>query len=198
MFEIVDLHPILFGPHNFILEPGECLVVSGPSGSGKTLLLRALSDLDPSRGRVALQGKDRGAVTGPQWRRMVRYVAAEPGWWGEIAGTHFDDPDALAPMLNSVGLPADVLSREIANLSTGERQRLAILRALESHPQVLLLDEPTAALDQKAARQVETLLKEELKRGCAIVLVTHSRAQAKRFATQTLKLEGKTGEGSEV
>ena len=197
MFVVDTLRPVLFGPYSFSLKSGECLAVKGPSGSGKTLLLRALADLDPSQGSITYDQKDRATMSGPQWRQIVRYVATEPGWWDEIAGAHFADPDGLATTIQAVGLPEDVMSREIAILSTGERQRLAILRALESDPEVLLLDEPTAALDQKSAKAIESLLKAALLRGCIIVMVTHSPAQAKRFATQTLKLTGITPGGDQ-
>jgi len=190
MFEVQALRPIRFGPYDFSLDAGECLVIRGPSGSGKTLLLRALADLDPSEGKVSLDGRDRNAVSGPEWRRQVRYVPAEPGWWDETPETHFRDPAALCGQLAAVGLSAEQLRGDVSRLSTGERQRLAILRAIEDHPAVLLLDEPTAALDQSSAKSVERLLKAELARGCIMVLVTHSQSQGKRFATQTLTLTG--------
>lgn len=196
MFEVRDFRPLRFGPYDFVLEPGECLVVSGPSGSGKSLLLRAIADLDPSTGKVLLNDRDRNAMSAAAWRRDVRYVAAEPGWWQETAAAHFDDPETAKERLTDIGLEDDVMTRDIALLSTGERQRLAILRAIESQPTVLLLDEPTAALDQQSTGRVEALLKAELKRGAMIVLVTHSQTQAKRFAAKTLKLSGNTVEAA--
>jgi UDP-glucose/iron transport system ATP-binding protein len=195
MLKVEALRTAFFGPHSFSIDPGQCLVVTGPSGSGKTVLLRAIADLDPSDGQVFLNDQHRETVSGPQWRHEVRYVAAESGWWGEAVGEHFKNHTLLLDRLNIVGLDQDMKTREIANLSTGERQRLAILRAMEGEPEVLLLDEPTSALDQKSKKQVENLIRQELARGCAVILVTHSPSQAKRFATKTLKLAGKNQAG---
>ncbi|MBZ0214990.1 MAG: ATP-binding cassette domain-containing protein, partial [Fimbriimonadaceae bacterium] len=104
MFKVEGLRPVLFGPYDFSLAPGECLVVTGPSGSGKSLLLRALADLDPSTGTVSLDNIDRNSMPASRWRRKVRYVAAEPGWWRETATAHFDEPDAVKARLGEIGL----------------------------------------------------------------------------------------------
>ena len=68
-------------PLSFELPNGECLAVEGPSGSGKSRLLRAIADLDPSPGYVYLDAIERGEMSAPDWRKRVRYVATEPGWW---------------------------------------------------------------------------------------------------------------------
>ena len=116
---------------DFALAAGEALAVSGPSGSGKSLFMRALADLDPSDGAVALSGADRNAMPAPRWRRQVTYVPAESGWWAERVRDHFEDWDAAAPSAGQLGIPAVAGDWAIARLSTGERQRLALLRALE-------------------------------------------------------------------
>ena len=128
------------GPVDLELASGRCLAVTGPSGSGKTLFLRALADLDPSQGRVSLNGKSREAMAATDWRRRVTYVATESGWWAETVGAHFKDWDGLGDITGALGLP-DAAGWPVARLSTGERQRLALARALELAPQVLLLDE---------------------------------------------------------
>lgn len=169
------------------LAGGEALVVQGASGSGKTLLLRALADLDPSDGEVTVDGSARSAMTGPAWRRLVRYAAAEPAWWGDSVGEHFRHPASIdSPRL---GLDADCMGWSIARLSTGEKQRLGLLRALEDHPRVLLLDEPTAALDTDSQAAVESLLRERLAAGACLVLVTHSDAQAARLGRRRMVMD---------
>ncbi|MGY8961647.1 MAG: ABC transporter ATP-binding protein, partial [Alphaproteobacteria bacterium] len=160
---------------------GECLVVSGPSGSGKTLFLRALADLDPNSGRVTLDNQARGAIPAPQWRRRVVYVPAEPGWWADICADHFPDWDAAKPILDALLLSQDLGAAPIARLSTGERQRLALARALMLAPSALLLDEPTGALDPAATAAVETLLRARLESGMCLIVTTHDAAQATRL-----------------
>jgi len=178
------------GPASFVLDAGECLAVSGPSGSGKTLLLRAIADLDPAAGSVRLGGRECGAMPAPEWRRQVVYVAAEPAWWAPRVRDHFPDPAAAPPLLDGLGLPAAAMDWPAAQPSTGERQRLALARALARRPRVLLLDEPTGPLDRAAARRVEAVLRERLEAGLAILLVTHDRAMARRLARRALHVEG--------
>lgn len=170
----------------FGVEAGECLPVMGPSGAGKSLLLRAIADLDPNEGEVRLNGAPRSAMPAPDWRRQAVYVAAESGWWADTVAEHFADTDAARPILAPMQLPEDCLHWPVSRLSTGERQRLALARALCLRPPVLLLDEPTAALDDDAVVAVERLLLQELDLGRAILLVTHEAAQARRLAERML------------
>ena len=78
--------------------------MKGPSGAGKTLLLRAIADLDPNQGLVSLEGRDRSTIPGPEWRRLVGYVPAEPGWWAETVGEHFGEWAAAAAVLTDLGI----------------------------------------------------------------------------------------------
>src|SRR5262252_689372 len=89
LLQVRDLRTDLLKSASFSLSAGECIAISGPSGSGKTLLLRAIADLDPNEGMVSLDGHDRSTVPGPEWRRRVDYLPAEPGWWADIVGEHF-------------------------------------------------------------------------------------------------------------
>ncbi len=180
------------GPVDFDIADGECVVLSGPSGAGKTLLLRALADLDPALGRVTLNGVARDDVPGPEWRRRLAYVAAEAAWWSDLAGDHFDDADAARPGLAGLGLDAAMLENPVALLSTGERQRLALLRALVLEPSALLLDEPTSALDADNVGRVEAMIEARRAAGAAILIVTHDDAQARRLAARQLVVEAGT------
>jgi ABC-type iron transport system FetAB ATPase subunit len=183
------LHSAVLKDCHLAVSAGEIVTLRGASGSGKTLLLRAIADLDPHGGEVSLDGLERSAMTGPEWRRRVRFVAAEAAWWADRVGEHFLAPDEAAAMAMDVGLPFDCMDWQVARLSTGEKQRLGVLRALEDHPQVLLLDEPTAALDETAERAVEALIKRLQNDGVAIVLVTHSDNQAQRLADRRYVIE---------
>ncbi len=175
--------------HDLEVAAGQCVALMGPSGAGKTILLRAIADLDPNRGAVSLDGRDRAAMPAPQWRRLVGYVPAEPAWWAERAGDHFADADRAKPLMDRLGLPEALLEAPIAQLSTGERQRFALIRALLLEPRALLLDEPTAALDAKSAVAAETLLKQRLDGGVAVLMVTHDADQAQRLAARTLHIQ---------
>ena len=176
------------GPVDISVDAGECVAVQGPSGSGKTLLLRALADLDPSAGDVRLEGVSRAAIPGPEWRRRVGHVPAEPGWWSDDPVAHLEDVDAAMVELSRLGLDGAVLRRPVAQLSTGERQRLALIRALQRNPRVLLLDEPTAALDPEATHTVERLIAERQAAGTGVLWVTHDRPQVARVASRIVSL----------
>ena len=183
--EVYGLQPV-----SFEVAGGECLAVQGPSGSGKTVLLRALADLDPVAGRIFLDGTERNALSGPEWRKRVRYAAAEPGWWGETPREHFAQSEGLDELVTALGLRVAQLDQSIALLSTGERQRMALARAIIDGPCVLLLDEPTGALDAKATAQAERVIKRQLKQGHAVILVSHDPGQVKRLAGRKLTIRG--------
>lgn len=186
VLEVTDLRRPALKPASFTLSTGECVAVRGPSGAGKTLLLRAIADLDPNEGRVALDGIDREAIPAPEWRRKVAYVPAEPGWWADGVGEHFADWPRAAALLPKVGLPDDVKAWPVARCSTGERLRLALVRALALEPRVILLDEPTAALDAVTVASVEALIHDRLATGMSALWVTHDDDQAVRVARRIL------------
>lgn len=180
-------------PVSFAIQAGECVALMGPSGSGKTLLLRAIADLDPAAGQLFLEGAECNEMTGPAWRRTVRYVPAEPGWWAETIGAHFPaDQERAAKrdrVLDSLGLDPELLSAPVARTSTGERQRLGLARALLDEPKVLLLDEPAASLDPTSAALVEEVIRYQLLLSRSVLLVTHDLAQAQRLARKLIRLE---------
>ena len=100
-------------------------------------------------------------------------------------GKHRGEIAALSARL---GVRADLLDAPVAQLSTGEKQRLALVRALLPDPPVLLLDEPTGPLDEDSVTQVETLLRERMASGTSILLVTHNPAQAERLGVQRYRM----------
>ena len=118
------------GPIDFSLLPGECVSVAGKSGAGKSVLLRIVADLDPHEGDTLLDGAACSGMPAPKWRRMVTYVAAESGWWDERVAAHFSPATDFAALFPIVGISAEASAWAVARLSTGERQRLALLRAL--------------------------------------------------------------------
>jgi len=157
--------------------------LTGPSGSGKTLLLRAIADLDPHQGDVRLGSETQSGMPANRWRKQVAYVPADSHWWAERVGDHF--PSDKKCGLKAVGFGPDVLDWQVERLSSGERQRLALVRALALHPRLLLLDEPTANLDPENRARVERLIADYLEQQQAAALwVTHDAAQRQRVASR--------------
>ncbi|BCI67295.1 ABC transporter ATP-binding protein [Acetobacter aceti] len=170
------------GPVTFHVAHGECLAITGASGSGKSLLLRLVADLDPHTGTLTLDGENSLSMAGHVWRQRVAYFPAEPGWWSENVSDHIADTPQARALISAVGLPERMLTAELRGLSTGERQRLALVRGPLHDPQVLLLDEPTSALDPQSTSLVEDLITRQKHEGRIIVLVSHNAAQVERLA----------------
>lgn len=178
---------------SFHLPLGGCLAVMGPSGRGKSLVLRALADLDPHHGDVCWHGESQASLPAPLWRSRVVYVAAESGWWADSVKEHFADPIAARALLSAILLPPEALDWPVNRLSTGERQRLALLRAFTlpsspTTPRLYLLDEPTAALDPQATAAVEALCQHQRQQGATLLFVTHHTAQAERLGASIFTL----------
>jgi ABC-type multidrug transport system ATPase subunit len=188
MLETHALRRLHVGPIDLVLGAGDCTSVAGKSGSGKSVLLRMIADLDPHEGDAVLDGQSCSGMPAPSWRRLVTYVPAESGWWDEQVGAHFGSEVDLEALLPALGLAPETSNWPVARLSTGERQRLALLRAICPGNRVLLLDEPTSGLDAQSTAQVESLLRERLARGTAILLVTHDPEQATRMASRHFEL----------
>ena len=189
MLSVTDLTRLGLGPFTFTVESGECVALRGPSGAGKSLLLRAIADLDPNEGRVALDGASREAMPAPDWRRRVAYLAAEAGWWADKVVDHFTDWATAQPLIEDLGLLANCGDWPVARLSTGEKQRLALARSLLLEPRALLLDEPTSGLDADAVAKVEAIIAARQDAGVAVLWVTHDRPQAERVARRWLEIE---------
>lgn len=174
------------------VREGETLAVLGPSGAGKTTLLRLLQFLEsPSSGELLFDGArirdpiplaTRRRVTTVFQRPIVldRSVRANLGYGRWVRGLPPDQAEEDA-LLDALGLTH--LGRTPARLlSGGEVQRVAIGRALACHPEVLLLDEPTANLDPRNVRLVEELIQARQRLGVTVVLATHQVFQARRLA----------------
>jgi putative ABC transport system ATP-binding protein len=176
--------------------PSGSTALVGPSGSGKSTLLRLLNRLaDPDEGSVRFHGTDVRELDPLELRRRVGLVPQLPA---PVAGTvadnvcfgprlHGEQVDPERP-LRLAGLDPSFAERDASRLSVGEQQRVMLARALALEPEVLLLDEPTAALDEDAKQAVEETLAGLP--AVSLVLVTHERAQAERLADRVIRLEG--------
>lgn len=179
---------------NLAIEPGEVLCLSGPSGSGKTRLLRAIADLEPHEGKVALDGLCQFDIPAHQWRRDVMLVPAESQWWADTVAEHF--PGGEVPGWQALGFARSPFEWSVSRLSSGEKQRLALLRALALKPKALLLDEPTANLDGESRHATENWLHERITQDRLSVLwVAHDEDQITRMADRHMYIQGSYLEG---
>src|SRR4051794_9536620 len=179
---------------SFAAPRGRVLALVGPSGIGKSSLLRCLNRLaEPEAGTVRLDGVDIRELDPPALRRKVSLVAQTPVM---LPGTVADNlaygvpglGDAAArEALAAAGLDPSFLGRTARGLSGGERGRVALARALTRDPEVVLLDEPTAALDADTARHVGETIASLARRDLAVVVATHDRDLA-AVADDTLAL----------
>jgi len=188
VLKIISLKILFLILQNFELRGGEAVAVTGASGAGKSLVLRGIADLIPNQGEMSLDGLERAAMSGPEWRRLVTYVAATPGWWAERVEDHFSDLAQAKELAVEFLFTEDIFISPVAQLSTGEQQRLVLIRALVQGPNVLLLDEPTSGLDGQATAKVEERLNRFLQDGGSVLFVTHDGEQAKRLAKRSLHI----------
>ena len=191
---------ILVEDVNFELQKGGVLAITGSSGSGKTSLLRLLNRLDePTSGTVLVEGADYHNIEARELRRKLGMVTQRPYLFpGSVADNLRFGPaqrgeilplETIEELLTQVGLK-DYSRRDVANLSGGEAQRVSVARALANSPLALLLDEPTAALDEAAKLEVESAVQKVMRdQGLTCIVVTHDIAQAARLAEQALVVE---------
>ncbi|WP_258801377.1 ATP-binding cassette domain-containing protein [Halomonas sp. DQ26W] len=171
------------------VAPGEVVCLSGASGSGKSRLLRAVADLEPHEGEVWLGKQAQSQVAGHAWRRQVMLVPAESHWWAETVGEHFVNKPEETELV-ALGFELDALEWQVGRLSTGEKQRLGLLRAVSREPRALLLDEPTANLDDATRDRVENWLTSWIEsRGWPTLWVAHNLEQIARVADRHWRVE---------
>ncbi len=175
------------GPLDLAIERGSLCGISGPSGAGKSLLLRAIADLDPHEGEISLDGVLQTDHIPNLWRSRVSYIPTESSWWETTVLEHFhgDNHSDITAWIERAGFSQDILQREVSRLSTGEKQRLAIVRHLQQRPDVLLLDEPTASLDSENTHRMERLISDyRQQEQAAILWVSHDPDQLQRICHQ--------------
>ncbi len=184
------------------VKAGECVAIVGPSGSGKTTLLNLLAGtLLPGKGEVQVGEVLVNGLSEAERRRfrsgnlgqvfqafeLLEYLTVEDNvLLSRLIDSHARvDADArsrAAELLETVGL-GDKVKKRPAQLSHGERQRVAVCRALLNHPQLLLADEPTGNLDQRNKQNVVDLLAEQAHHHeSTLLMVTHDRSLLGSFA----------------
>ncbi len=182
---------------NFSVEQGEYVAIMGESGSGKTTLLNIMASLDkPTGGQVILAGKNMADIRHKELcafrRDNLGFVFQDFNLLDSLslrdniflplvlAGCHYDQmEERLAPLAAKLHI-ADLLPKYPYEVSGGQKQRAAVARALITHPQIVLADEPTGALDSKASDRLLRIFADVNQDGQTILMVTHSIQAASR------------------
>lgn len=183
---------------SFSVERGEIVGFLGRNGSGKSVIFKLLCGLmRPDSGRVLLEGRDLAAEGAflPGAGVLIEAPGFLPGYSAmkNLAVLNALRPAplpaaALEKALRDAGLdPAD--KRPVRQYSLGMKQKLGIAQALAGEPPILLLDEPTANLDQIAARELRDLLRRRADRGATVLVATHLREDAETLCTRILHVE---------
>ncbi|OUR79177.1 sulfate ABC transporter ATP-binding protein [Alphaproteobacteria bacterium 46_93_T64] len=185
---------VILGPVDWELSSSGCTIVLGPNGAGKTTLLRLMHGLQkPSKGEIAWQA-DFKTVSARQsfifqtpvvMRRTVLENLIYPLLVRRIPKK--DAEREAAEWLEAVGLE-DFKQKAAVTLSGGEKQKLAMARALIIKPEVLFLDEPSTNLDGASTVSIEALVKKAIADGTRIVMATHDIGQARRLASEVVFL----------
>jgi putative ABC transport system ATP-binding protein len=213
MIRLKNVTKCFSGPHGKVtaldnvslaVPPGEMLVINGPSGCGKsTLLLTAAGMLRPDQGDVAFMEKQHPYELPPEQRSRLRagligfvfqqfhlipYLSVSENIQTPSLSLPVDGDAARAEeLIRRFGLQ-DRADHIPSQLSTGERQRTALARALYNQPKIILADEPTGNLDDENAETVLQHLRSYVATGGSVLLVTHN-AKAAEYATRTVRMK---------
>lgn len=190
---------------SFRLRKGQRVVITGPSGSGKSVLLRAIALLDGiDNGEILWHDSAISGNRVPTYRSHVIYLHQHPALLEGSVRSNLEKPFHLrqhrdrrqdmarvSQFLASLQRQEEFLDQSVRNLSGGERQIVAMLRALQLDPQVLLLDEPTASADAEMTRAIERLTLDwvDQQPDRAFIWVTHNEVQAERLAEQRMRMD---------
>lgn len=186
---------------SFEVRQGEFVGIAGPSGSGKTSLLRIINLLhSPTEGTVLYKGKDIMSYNPIQLRREVGYVLQKPYLFEGTVRDNLEYPyliwkqkpneAEITTYLAKVNLATAIFSKHSNEMSGGEQQRVAFVRSLLAKPEVLLLDEISAALDEENTLILEQLIKEEREaRNVTVLFISHNTDQLRRLAQKIIYIE---------
>lgn len=181
---------------NLSVSSGEVLVILGPNGAGKTTTVRMLNSiLRPTSGRALVEGYD-VVNDAAKVRALVGVLTEQHGFYGRMNAEEYliffgelyglsksESLSRVNPLLNRFGLE-DSRKKRLGEYSKGMRQKLALIRSLINNPPVLLLDEPTSAMDPESARMVRNAILGLKSDDRTIVLCTHNLSEAEELADQ--------------
>jgi len=188
---------------SFEVSSGTVFALAGPSGSGKSSALRLINRLDDcSAGEIYIDGREIRTWDVQELRSKVGFMFQEAALF---EGTVMENllfglclqglkkcdhqPTALE-LLEKVGLPAELLRRNVDSLSGGQKQRVNLARTLALDPEIILMDEPTSSLDPAATRTIESLVIKLQQEGKTFIIVSHNLEQIERIATACVVLDG--------
>lgn len=194
---------------DFEICAGESVAITGPSGSGKTQLLRIISALDDaSEGCLYFDDTAIANYPMPEYRARVMYLPQRPAM---VEGSVRDnlqiafrfeqhrkrklDPDTVTAQLGELGRNQEFMEKHSADLSGGEAQIVSLLRALALAPDILLLDEPTASLDETASNGMESLIAAWMQENPArsVIWTSHNEQQLERVTGRRIELQANHG-----
>jgi len=183
------------------VQKGDSLGIMGPSGSGKSSLFRLLNLLmSPNKGEIFYRDKKLQEYMPTQLRRSIGYILQKPYLFGTTVQENLIYPfqllgkktnlEEIHSYLDQVKLTKNILEKKNTALSGGEQQRIALIRSLLIKPEIILLDEVTAALDEENTLLIEELIAHEQRQhNVTLLFITHNAQQAKRLGQRLLYLE---------
>ena len=187
---------------SFQVHKGDRVAIVGPSGAGKTTLLRLLNRLSsPTSGSIYLENTEYGQIPPIELRRQITLVIQESKLLGmsvrealayplKLRGVNSSNiAERISAAIEQLHIPQEWLTRTELQLSVGQKQLVAIARAIVLQPKILLLDEPTSALDAGKAHHLVQVLKELTNSQITILMVNHQLEIAQEFATRVLYLQ---------
>ncbi|AVF34508.1 iron efflux ABC transporter ATP-binding subunit FetA [Rahnella sikkimica] len=201
----------LLEPVSLTLNPGEFTLLTGPSGSGKSTLLKIIASLqNPTGGNLYFKGEDISRIKPETYRQRVSYCFQTPSLFGETVYDNLAlpyqirhkkvDETQLRAWLTKVNLDEGMLTKNVQELSGGEKQRVALLRNLQFMPDVLLLDEITSALDEENKVNINDIIASLVaEKRLAVLWVSHDLNEirhAKHVITLTRHTQGSTAHES--
>lgn len=185
----------------FNVEQGDCISIVGQSGSGKSTLLKLCSDLiQVTSGEIIYRGKSYKDYNPLELRRKISYCVQLPYLFGNTVLDNLEfpfkirkkeiDKERVLYLMNRFNLDESFLEKNVTSLSGGEKQRVSLIRNLIFEPDIILLDEVTAALDKENAKIVEAYIKELNEKGTTVLWITHSKEQSEGIFNKRITIDG--------